>query len=355
MRCVWRLISKLPVGRKTAVIAVYIISVAVFPLKDIAIATTAVVQEQEPKSRIITWPSESLVIKKSARDMLLSSMTAGVSAVADLNPYLDSTHKADGYTQELLDMRFKYPLGDTTSNFGFNVTNINYYEATDLNTFDGLANLNFERRFFDYFTLKAGYLFETMWYPNDRNGTYVGNEIMTSVTHNFTDRVYESCAYRLYLKNYINRKARLGNMNLGSNLRRDMKNTFEHELGAFITKATKLRITNQFLFNESNDQFNDFYDYFSYRVGGSLIQIFTKKFYNTTSFYYKRKNYDERRCTDKQKEQRDNLYTFGTTFLYDISKKMSIYVSYAHMENHSNEPLERYTDNLYTAGLYLSF
>jgi len=326
-------------------------------------ATSTLVEEQGPKYKMTTSPSESLFMKKArtmSKDTLITDLMAGIIQGVDSNPNLDSTHKADNYTQELVDMHFRYPIcdspiGKTNSSFGFNVTNVTYYEITDVSILDGIFDANIEQEIYDNIKVGTGYSFEYLWYPNNRDGTYFGNEFNGYIRHKILDRVYQKGTYRLLLKNYIDRKIVLGDATTGSPLRRDVKNTFEHELGVYITDITKLRIINQFAVNESNDQYFDFFDYFTYRIGSSVIQIFTKKLYGIASFYYQRKNYYERRCTDKDKEQRDNLYTVSGSLMYDITKSISVFVNYSHSENHTNEPTERYSDSLYTAGLYYSF
>ena len=109
------------------------------------------VQEQEPRYKYVTKPTETLFIQKTPSvDKLVSNVTAGVTQGVDSNPLLDSTHKADSYTQESVDMHFKYPvfgsiLGFTNSKFGFNVNNTNYYNMTDVNIFDAIGDVNLEQ------------------------------------------------------------------------------------------------------------------------------------------------------------------------------------------------------------------
>lgn len=330
-------------------------------LIDISRATTTTVQEQEPRYQYTTRPSEQLFIKKSPSvSKLVSNVTAGVTQGVDSNPLLDSSHRADSYTQEMADMHFKYPvfgsfLGFTNSKFGFNVTNINYYKVTDVNFLDGVADVGIEQEIFDKFLLNVGYVFDMMWFPNAENGTFAGNEINASIKQNITKWLYQKGTYRLLFKNYLEDKVLLGNKTRSSDLRADLRNTFEHELGIYIGSNTKIKIINQFYLNESNYQYADFYDYFNYKVGGSIIQFFTKKLYNISGFYYQRRNYDSRSAVYRQSPEKDNLYIVTTSFLYDVTKNLSVFINYSHSENHSNEPLERFVDSLYSAGLYYSF
>jgi hypothetical protein len=148
----------------------------------------------------------------------------------------------------------------------------------------------------------------------------------------------------------------LGNGNLDSPLRTDTRNVLRYELGMYIGDLIKLKGISEYYINESNFQFLDYYDYTSYKIGGSLIAALAPKLYGTTSFYYLRRRYDSRTLSDNnQSTQRDNLYMVTGSLIYDITKNLSAFVSYSHSENHTNEPLEQYVDTLYSGGVTYYF
>jgi len=336
-----------------------ILSLVMFTASSMASVTT--VEDQESKYKYTSLPSEKLFIEKSPSvNDLVSNVTVGVTQGVDSNPLLDSTHKADSYTQEMVDAHYKYPLfkslfGSTDSKFGFNVTNINYYRINDVNIFDAVVDANIEQELLDSLTVSAGYVFEMMWFPHDTNGTYAANQVNAGVRQKITRWLYQKAAYRFLVKNFLYNKMLLGNKTRGADRREDFRNVFEHELGAYIGKYTKVKIINQFYLNSSNYSYVEFYDYFDYKVGGSIIQFFTKKLYGIGGFYYERRNYDSRYTIERWSRQRDNLYTVTGSLLYDLNRNISIFINYSHSENHSNEPLDRYVDSLYSAGVYYAF
>ncbi len=291
---------------------------------------------------------------------LMTELSAGVSQGVDTNPLLDSTHKADNYNQETLDMRFEYnlpdnKLGELNSRFGMDLMNINYYRINDVDVFDGTADINIDQKLSDDFTLSAGYMFETLWYPHDTTGTYFGNEINAGFKQELTESVYQKVVYRLQLRNYLDNKVMLGNGTDSSDLRFDVRNIFRHEVGVYLNKKNKVRVINEFMVNNSNYQFVDFYDYDVYRTGCSLMSMFTKKFYGVAGFYYQRRWYISRTVSVGDYDQRDNLFTVTASLSYDISKNLSIFGNYTHMENHTNEPLEQYVDTLFYGGFNYNF
>ena len=322
---------------------------------------TLTVQEQEPNYKYVTKPAANVFIQRtSSPNDLVSNATVGITQGVETNPLLDSSHKVDSYTQEMVDMHFKYPvfgsfLGFKNSNFGFNIVNTNYYKQTDVNTMYAVGDLSIDREIADKVTLSPGYVFEYMYFPNAEDGTFVGNQFNVSAKQSLRDWAYQKGAYRVIIRNYLSDKARLGDFSEANYNRFDVRNQFEHEFGVYIGNKTKFRITNQFYINKSNYAYFDFYNYYNYRFGASLIRLVTKKLYTITGFYYNRKNYMERHVSDRDAVERDNLYTVTTSVLYDLTKDLSIFVNYTHSENHSNEPLQQYVDTLYSAGFYYSF
>jgi len=340
--------------------SLYLLIMVLF-IAQISFASTETVQEQEPTYKYVTKPTESLFIQKTPSvDKLVSNVTAGVTQGVDSNPLLDSSHKIDSYTQESVDMHFKYPvfgsvLGFTNSKFGFYVNNTNYYNMTDVNIFNAIGDVSLEQEIFDKGTLNAGYTFESMWFPNSRDGTFIGNQFNVGARQNLTSWAYQRLTYRIILRDYLSRKAELGNGTKSSDNRFDVRNQFEHELGVYAGNKTKLKVTNQFYINDSNDQFYDYYSYVNYRLGISIVQFMTKKLYSTAGVYYQRRDYFSRPISDGNTIEGDNLYLVTASVLYDVTKNISIFVNYSHSENHTNNPAEQYVDTLYSGGFYYSF
>ncbi len=350
--------------RKTKIFNLFVTSVAILsllPMAGISAADMITVTEEEPKYKYTTMPSEKAFIQRtSSADSLVTNATAGITQGVDSNPLLDSSHAVDSYTQEMVDMHYAYPLftsilGFTKSKFGFNAINVNYYKKTDVNMFNSLIDYNIEMQASDTITVTSGYALEIMWFPNDEDGNYIGNEFNTSFKQFLTKWLYHKETYRFRLKNFPSNEALDGAGVARDNLRQDTRNIFESELGAYIGDNTKVRVTNQFYYNSSNYSFTDFYDYSNYRVGGSVIQFFTKKLYGIGGVFYQRRNYKNRFTPRRLSRQKDNLYTVTGSLIYDIRRDLSVFVNYSHSENHSNEPFDQYVNTLYSFGLYYNF
>lgn len=350
--------------RKNLILNLFITAVTALSLlsmPDISAADLITLTEEEPKYKYTSLPSQKAFIQRAASsDSLVTNATVGITQGVDSNPLLDSSHAVDSYTQEMVDMHYAYPLftsilGFTKSKFGFSATNINYYKKTDVNMFNSLIDYNIDMVANDKITVTSGYALEIMWFPNDEDGTYIGNEFNTSFKQFLTKWLYHKATYRFRLKNFTSNKALDGGGIRETKFRKDTRNIFEHELGAYIGEDTKVKVMNQFYLNDSNYSYTDFYDYSNYRVGGSIIQFFTDKLYGIAGFFYQRRNYKNRFTLRRQSRQKDNLYTVTCSLLYDIRRDVSLFVNYSHSENHSNEPFDQYVDTLYSGGVYYNF
>ncbi|MCM8791042.1 MAG: hypothetical protein NC938_05005 [Candidatus Omnitrophica bacterium] len=325
-------------------------------------ADVKTVEDQDIKKYLYAAPKVpvSPPAKKPSKELLKVEITTSVTQGVDSNPLLDSTHKADNYTQEMFDLHFKYPLvaeslGKTDVRFGVNALNVNYFRVTDVNIFDGVADVYLDHNIAKDLDFSAGYVFESMWYPHNREGNYLGNSFVVSLKHTVTKWLYQRAMYRLEYRSYFDRKVRLSNYTLSSELRADLRNTCRYELGIYIGKKVKLRVLNDYYVNESNYQYMDYYDYWANRTGCALTAILSKRLFGTAGFYYQRRNYYERQVSDSEALQRDNLYIVTGSLIYDMTDNLSAFVNYSHSENHTNEPLERYVDTMYSGGLSYFF
>ncbi len=295
--------------------------------------------------------------RRPSVENLIPEITLGLTEGFDSNVNLDPSKKSDSYIEESLDARYTYPIKDDSLDvkFGFDIVNSTYYNITDASLFDGSAYVNLEGKMPNDLTFIGGYAFNTVWYPNDENGTYISNEVSGGYKHYITSRVYQKAMYRFSLKNYIDKKRRLGNAEFSSERRADLRQVLEHEVAVYIFENVKLKITNQFLVNDSNDQYFDYYDYSQYKFGPSMTVSLMDKLYNISSFSLVHREYAGRRASGKNSRQKDDLYIASTSLLYDITKVISVYATYSYRENRSTETLDKYSSSIFATGLYYSF
>ena len=344
------------IRNKVTLTAAVLITVLFLNIPSYAESTT--LEDEGIKDKTALQQAEALYIKNHRPvPRAAPQITLGITQGFDSNVNLNYSKKTDSYTEESLDIRHTFALVPRTTNLKlkFFADNQSYYNITDVDIFDGVGEVILEHKLADRLILIGGYALEELWYPNDERSTYISNEFSGGLRHFFTKRVYEKALYKYLIKNYVHRKRRLGSAVYTSDLREDLRHTFEHELGIYIFDTTKLKIMNRFVMNDSNDQYYDYYTYNQYKFGVSAAHMLTKKLYVLGSFSFLRKLYEGRLTSDDGKSQKDSLYIASGTVMYNLTKSVSLYGSYSYRENSTNEPLDKYVDNIYSGGIYYSF
>ena len=209
--------------------------------------------------------------------------------------------------------------------------------------------------FLDFkFTLDADYGFDFVYFPFDEDGTYLGNEVNVSAKHFITDSLYYKVGYFFLHKYFTSNKVLDAHGNTSDDLRKDSRNGIESEFGIYFDKAV-LKLRGNVFYNDSNDQYSDYYDYWSWRLKPSVILLLTDKLYTIASFAYEQRNYDRRLSTKNNETVYDDTFTLNGSLLYDITPTFTLALNYSYRENVSNEPLQKYSGSIITAGAYFTF
>jgi len=283
---------------------------------------------------------------------------AGVLQGYDNNVDLNPDRNADGFLQTSIDTDLAYNFTDDFRfKLGSDITNILYYQFNDADLLDIYTTLGFETDLYllDFkFTLDTNYGFDVVYFPFDEDGTYLGNEVNVSAKHYINDSIYYKVGYFFLHKYFTSNKALGSNGNTTDDLRKDSRNGFDCEFGIYFEKAV-LKLKGHIFYNESNDLYYDYYDYWSWRLKPSVILLLTNKLYTIASFAYEQRNYDDRLSTKNNETVYDDTYTLNGSLLYDITPTFTLAVNYSYRENASNEPLQKYSGSIITAGAYFTF
>lgn len=281
----------------------------------------------------------------------------GIIQGFDNNIFLDPSRTRDAFLQNAVAGDLTYHCTDDIRlNLDADIVNILYYRFNDNNLLDIEANPGIELDFLeDYLTLTADYKFEWLFFPYDEEGSYISNQYSMFLQNNICEEFYHKCGFRLEYDHFTDGKANGSNNVKTDDLREDMCYTGEYELGIYLWDFIKIKENIQAYRNDSNNQYYDYYDYFAFRAKTSVVAIFTEKLYSVTSFTYTRKLYDDRLSTENNVHQKDNLYVFNMSLLYELTPSFTLAAGYSYRENTSNEPLEKYSGSVCTVGLYYTF
>jgi len=290
------------------------------------------------------------ITKKKTNFNVIASITQGY----DTNATLDSEREGDFFNQANLDLDLIHEFySNVKVKFAAGATDINYYDVTDANFLDAYAGSGLIFDFLDVLSMETLYKFSEIYYHKDKQGTYLTHEAIFGLKHAITDSLYHKVEYEIMYKHFDERQARDA---AGTQVkdRKDLRHTVSYQITKTFTK-TLFKVKGTFFHNDSNDKYLDYYDYNSYKASGSLIQLLTEKLYIIGSVAYEFKDFKDRYVSDIGKKQEDDVYFISAALFYDLTANLSVGADYTYIKNDSNDPLEDYTDNLFTTGLYYTF
>jgi len=296
-------------------------------------------------------------VKRHLKDQKIDlEFFAGTLFGFDNNVNLDPERLKDGFFEGSLntDVAYNY-TPDVRLRIENDLTAITYFTVHNANLLDIYTVGGFEVDVLeDLFTVETDYAIDVSLFPEDQNGSYLGNHVMLFLKHNITRGLYHKAGWHFLHKNYTKGTVRNnGGVDSGM-LRRDTRNAGEYETGFYMDKAI-LKTNIEVFYNDSNYMFFDYYDYWSFRVTPSAIYMFTEKLYASGSFAYQQRRYKGRLSSENNEHVTDQTCSFSASVLYDVTKSFTFAFNCSYRENTSNEPLQKYSGTIMTWGLYYSF
>jgi long-subunit fatty acid transport protein len=144
-------------------------------------------------------------------------------------------------------------------------------------------------------------------------------------------------------------------MVLSEKEREDERHSVGYEIGKYFPDDL-LKIKFQYYNNDSNEAYLKYYDFDSYKIGASLTHIFNKQFFCYASFSRQWRDFRSRTISlDADSKEWDRTYLAALGVYYNLSKQMTLGLSYTYRENWSNEPLENYSGSLISVSTSYKF
>ena len=325
--------------------------------KETASASTDVQEEPSPSAILETLKKRAAeaIARRHARRWALTTNTT-ISTTIETNPNLDSSRKGDGFFEEDEDITFHWHwFTGMAQDVGYRVTNVNYMELTDNNYSDNTGYTTVRYTPVKWLRATAGYEFTGLNYYRNSGSTLLSQRIYAQLRHTLPKNLYYQVGWSHIDRYYLNKEARNGDGNDTDNNRRDTRHTMHVETGAVLW-GTLLKVRHEAAFHFSNDAFQDFYNYQSYKVRATVAREFLEKWQASGTFSFERKNYTERLVsTSVIKAEYDNSYSYGVNLTYALSPNVSLVYDYSRKKLDSNTPSSEYTDTTNQFSLSASF
>lgn len=283
---------------------------------------------------------------------------AMVSAGYDDNALLSSSRKGDVFAQQSVSLGWKRNFGSRVrTRADFDAFNVNYFEVTDQSVLWQAVNPGVDYLVSPTTALQMDYHFDYLYFPRNEIASSRSHGIRAGVLHKIHDALRFKAgagpAWRQFTDNKINHA---GGTRSDEDNRSDDRWIADSELIWNIWSDGVLRPGFSYSRNDSDDQFNDFYDYDSYSFRVSLTAKMTPKIYYYLKFGYENVVYDDRRLVALPDEtENSDVYTASASLFYAFRKDISLGLSYTYRQKESNEPSQAYSGSITTVGLYYTF
>ncbi|MGB3082235.1 MAG: hypothetical protein WBB86_04515 [Candidatus Omnitrophota bacterium] len=292
-----------------------------------------------------------------AEEPLGVSVTADVQQGYDNNVDLDPSRKKDGFIQSVCyaEVTIRPQVETLELRAGADLFGMVYYKYNSSNIFDIAPYAGIEWEFMPGFKWYNYITFDYLSFPNDKDSTYAGLEFNTYVRQFLTEDLFHQFGYEYIRRWYPDRKMSLGDASESVDNREDDRHKFKYTAGMYFSNFM-VKIGNELYHNNSNDQYQDYYDYWVYRLKPSVMYFFTDNIYANASLIFKYIPYDARLSTeDPDKEVRDYTYIGNLSLYYDITESITFGVTYSYTENTSNDPYQKYSGSIFSGGVYYTF
>ena len=299
--------------------------------------------------------AQRAIVKRRARRWMLATNTT-LAVGIETNPNYDASRKGDAFFEEDTDLLFRWRwFNGLTQDVGHRLTNANYTELRDNNYMDNTLYTSWRYAPVRWLRITSGYEFNNLNYYENPLSSLYGHRVYVQVRHTLPKYLYYQAGWSWFYRGYSERMARDGDGNDTDKSRHDVRHTMHVELGSVI-KGTYLSVRQEGAWHYSNDAYQDYYNYQSYRVRGTLARDFWTKWRGSGTFSFERKNYTDRLVSsDAVEAEYDNSFTYAASVTYNLSRDVSLQYSYTRRKQDSNAPLYEYTNTTNQFSLNASF
>ncbi len=274
----------------------------------------------------------------------------------DNNVDLDSKRHKDGFLQSSASVDISYKEIDKIKlKAGTDIFSIAYYNRNINNLFNLSPYIGFDWTILPGLVSRNRLTYDYFSYPNDKESTYNGLNMSTFLRHFVLDNFYQEIGFETIMRWYPDRKIYTSSGWPDSKDRADDRYRIKYNIG-YYSERFFLRVSNEMRRADSNDMYQDYYDYWMYRLRPSLMYFFTEKLYTDISFLYKYTKYDDRRSTESNEvREKDHTYMLSAALYYDINRNLTLGFTYSYTENRSNDPFQKYSGSVVSGGIYYNF
>jgi len=296
--------------------------------------------------------------EKMERTLEALKGTSSVSVYSgyDSNVQLAPQRKGDVFEEFRYSYNLSTPFGTGTKILlNYDLDYLNYNEVTDASNLLNHLRLSIQKKL-KGFSLGTGYDFSFFYYPKDEDSDFLFHKGFVYLRNYISRTFYQQLLAEYGLKQHTDQKALSGSIFvLQEKERVDTRESIEYSLGSTYWPKLFLGLKTRFSFNDSNASYQNFYDYKSYAITPTIEYGLTDNLKLLSYFTYTRRNYTDRLVSGGTEKEKDNIYAAQVGLRYRLNKQNALSLFYTYRDNSTNEPLEKYTENVMSCSWQYNF
>jgi len=270
----------------------------------------------------------------------------------DTNALLGKERERDDYESIRVGVNYRKTLAERHQLVAvLTATHQNYNEHTDIS--NSLANLRTEYKgaISKKYVAGVGHDISLAYYEKNSGSEYMFNKVFVNFQHRVTDNFFHKLQYEYGWKHYDEALALLTATDVFSdNRRKDTRHGPSYSIGYTISDRLSSNMSITYFMNDSNSDFQNYYDYQSIRAAPRISYQITDALSANLSYSFKYKTYDDRLATGSRDEQIDKIHNADFGLNYRLSNRHSFTLDYTYQQNASNNESSNYSGNSFEAG-----
>ncbi len=308
-------------------------------------------EEFTPRSKkIFLEPEQSFLAKGKFR--FIVAETAGFDTNTDLN----SKKTGDAFMQTYFKAGYAASVSEKTEfKAEYDMMSLLYASESYMNLIRNGARLGLEYKLSKDFLLSTGYRFGYVDYLNSGSDDYLDNSVEFKLTQQLPDKLFHSIGYDSLYRYYDSRYTRTTAGVETNKPRGDWRNTLSYEIGKYLKKDL-IKFNVGYYNNNSSDPYLKYYDYDSYKLGTSWTHLFNNKWSGLVSYSKQYRDYRSRTLiNDGNATEFERSDLASAAVFYAPTKALSFGLNYTYRQNHSNEPIDKYSGSIISLSTYYKF
>lgn len=275
----------------------------------------------------------------------LFSVTADLAQGYESNPLLDGERRGDFFTEESLSLMLSPELTPWLGmEFAYDLLNSHYAEFRDANILENTVSSTVKLRPHRRFQTALRYQYSDLDFPFDTSNSFADHRVGVELETALAKWLTHKSGWTYQRREYDTRKAQDGSGDARLDTDRlDKRHAVSQTLSVKLSK-TSIKLIGQFYRNDSNDTFQDFYDWDDGQVRLVMSRVLGAEWFCTVVASHERKHYRERSVPAINVAERDNLLTLAGSLVYLINDHAHLAYSLTYRYQDSNDPRLDFTD-----------